>query len=157
RKLNPRAASSGKLMAGRNVGDPGKGGQFRNDFSEEWNFAAARIPRFRQSNVEVDGLFEVEAGFEMKQVQHAPDEQARADQQSETQSGFSNYECVLQPISAAARRRRGGALAQRVRWIGAGYAPCREQPKEQRGSSGEQDGKQEHSHIDRDVKEAGNV
>ena len=123
-EINPGAASSGELMAGRNAGDSGKSRQFGDDFPEERDLAWIGIPSLSQSNVEVHGLFEVKAGIEVNEVHHAPDEQAGADEQSKTESSFSNYECVLQPIPAAARGRRCTAIAEGIGWIGARYAPC---------------------------------
>jgi hypothetical protein len=119
REINPGAASSWQLMASRNANRSGHGSEFWEEFLEKWNFARVRITRLAQGNVEVHGLFEVKAGIEVKEVQHAPDEQAGADQQSKTESGFSNYEYVLQPVPAAARGRRCTAIAEGIGWIGA--------------------------------------
>src|SRR5579864_4743082 len=103
-------------MASRNADRSWNGSEFWEEFLEKWNFAWIRIACLAQGNVEVHG-FEVKAGIEVKEVQHAPDEQAGADQQSKTESSFGNYERVLQPVPAAAWSRRCAAIAEGIGWI----------------------------------------
>jgi hypothetical protein len=84
----------------------------------------------------------------MKQVEHAPDEQTGAEQESETESGLGNYKGVLEAVPASTGSRGRAAIPQGGSRMGMRNAPRREQSEDECGGSGEQEREEKHPEID---------
>jgi hypothetical protein len=89
-------------MACGNSFYPWDGSKLRESFFEKRNFARIRVARLAESNIEEHGLAGIETGVEVKHVEQALDEQARADQKAKAESGFADYQGMVQAIAPAA-------------------------------------------------------
>ncbi len=90
-------------MSGAHPLDTGERCDLREKFVDEMELGWHGIEFVGQRDVEVDGVCGVKAGVNVKDIEHAADEQSRSDEQGEAESGLRHDERVLKTIPVAAR------------------------------------------------------
>ena len=83
-----------------------------------------------QRNVEVDGACGIETRVDLNYVEHAADEQSRADEQRESQSGLCDDQSMMKPVVMASGCGRKAAISQGSGGIGFRHSPRGEQSED---------------------------
>ena len=91
-------------MAAADSFDAGECCDFGEKPVEVGDLAGVGIAFVGQRDVEVYGVRGVETGIDVKDVDHAADEQSRADEKSESESGLRDDERVMKAVAMTARR-----------------------------------------------------
>ncbi len=90
-------------MAGGDLFDAGQRGKLRKKLFVKGDLGGNGIAFVGQGDIKEQGVLRVKAGINVKNVEHALDEQSGTDEQGESQCGLRHDEAVMQVVAAAAR------------------------------------------------------
>src|SRR5437016_13821460 len=112
-------------MAGADPFHARNRGKLRQNSSDESYLAGNGENFVGQCDIEVNGVSGIEAGIDMDDVEHAADEQSRADEECESEGGLGDDQGMMEAISTAAGCGRIAAIAKGGGGIGLRHAPGR--------------------------------